>query len=65
MSALSDWLSSVMDNQVEGEVIDFVIPNLHIHSDACDEECHLNFQANVKRVIDEKFGTDSPITCLC
>ena len=34
---------------------------MQIHSDACDEECHLNFQADVKRVIDEEFGTDAPI----
>ena len=58
-SALADWLKDVSAKQVEGD-INFLIPKLQIHGNACGEECHEGFKADVKKVLDEEFGTDTP-----
>ena len=53
---------SVEANHVEGEAIDLIFPNMQIHSYACNEECHENYKANVKKCLDQEFGIDAPIT---
>ena len=46
----------MQDKQVEGEVIDFIVPNYQIHGDSCNTECHGIFLAAVTKVFDREFG---------
>ena len=52
----------VRSQQVEGEVIEFVIPNYQIHGGACNNECHGSYLADIGRLLDQKFGIDDSIS---
>ena len=48
--------------QAEVEVIEFTIPNYQIHGNACKNECHGNYTADVTRVMDREFNIDNTLT---
>ena len=61
-SSMADWIKEVRSQQVEGDVIGYLIPKVPLHGDACTEECHEGFKVDVLKLLDEEFGTDTSFT---
>ena len=64
MDSFKDWEKYVCTQQVEGEVIEYIIPNYLIHGDACNNVCHGTYKAAITNVMDREFGSGNTLDVL-